>query len=403
MIWNIVQAQLALVLCWAVYKLILERSGMLRLSRAYLLVMPLLCSVLPFVDLTSNTAIGYAVTLPGVMLGDTQSLAVGTTNGVDILMIVSMVYLLGVLVVLGRVLLGAYQLIQLKAGAVAHPYYDNTYWLANSDRSFSYLGNIYLGDRLNNDKAELIYQHELQHKQLGHQWDRFYIMLFSAIWWSNPFVWAINREQQKVHEYQADRAMKHRVSLPDYYTALFEQATGVQVFDMSSQFADHSMTFKRIKMMEKVMTRSSRLWSVGLLIPVVSLMLYLGSCDSPKTTVTEAEMDEVAELEFTKKPDEMPEYNGGFAALGARLQEVLEYPAAAKAEGIEGTVFVSFIVTTDAKLVQAKVEKGVREDLDAAALAAVGELTDWQKPGVKDGKEVNVSMVLPIKFVLPKE
>lgn len=403
MIWNIVQAQLALVLCWAVYKLILERSGMLRLSRAYLLVMPLLCSVLPFVDLTSDAAVGYVFTLPGVMLGDTKSLAVSTAGGVDVLMIVSMVYLLGVLVVLGRMLLGANQLNQLKAGAVAHPYHENTYWLANSDRSFSYLGNIYLGDQLSNEKAELIYQHELQHKQLGHQWDRFYIMLFSAIWWFNPFVWAINREQQKVHEYQADRAMKHRVSLPDYYTALFEQATGVQVFDMSSQFADHSMTFKRIKMMEKVISRSSRLWSVGLLIPVVSLMLYLGSCDSPKTTVSETEMDDAVELEATKTPDVFPEYEGGTSAMIAKIQEVLTYPKSAKDDGLEGTVFVSFIVNTDAKLVQAKVEKGVREDLDDAALAAVNQLNAWSSVGEKDGKPVNVSYVMPIRFALPKE
>ena len=73
------------------------------------------------------------------------------------------------------------------------------------------------------------------------------------------------------------------------------------------------------------------------------------------------------------------------------------YPEAAKKEGIQGKVLIEFTVAVDGS-VQASIKKGVRPDLDQAALKAVRD-TQW-RPAQKDGKPVAATVVVPIQFKL---
>jgi len=90
---------------------------------------------------------------------------------------------------------------------------------------------------------------------------------------------------------------------------------------------------------------------------------------------------------------------GGFAAFGEELNSVLKYPKGAKEKGIQGTVFVEFIVQPDGKLSDFKIVKPLDDDCDHAALLAVSKLKKWN-PGSHEGKPVAVRNVLPIKFKL---
>jgi periplasmic protein TonB len=97
--------------------------------------------------------------------------------------------------------------------------------------------------------------------------------------------------------------------------------------------------------------------------------------------------------------EEMPEFPGGEAALRAHIAKSIEYPVIAQENGIQGKVYVTFVVDKDGGVSDAKVVRGVDPSLDKEALRVVMALPKW-KPGKQRGKPVRVSYTVPISFVL---
>lgn len=92
--------------------------------------------------------------------------------------------------------------------------------------------------------------------------------------------------------------------------------------------------------------------------------------------------------------DKMPEIKGGIKELAKNIK----YPETAKKDGIMGRVFVKAIIDENGNVENTEVEKGVNEDLNAAAISAV-KLTKFT-PGENDGKKVKSEVTIPIKFKL---
>ena len=97
--------------------------------------------------------------------------------------------------------------------------------------------------------------------------------------------------------------------------------------------------------------------------------------------------------------EEMPEYPGGEQALMNDLIGSIKYPDEAKKNGIQGKVFVSFVVDEQGKVTNAKIERGVDPALDAESLRVVNGLKTW-KPGKEKGKIVKVAYTIPINYAL---
>jgi len=94
-----------------------------------------------------------------------------------------------------------------------------------------------------------------------------------------------------------------------------------------------------------------------------------------------------------------PEFPGGPDSLNKYLQKSLKYPDSARVLGIQGTVYVSFIVNKTGQVEQSMIERGIGGGCDEAALKLVQSMPYWI-PGKLRSKDVNVRMVLPIKFKL---
>lgn len=97
--------------------------------------------------------------------------------------------------------------------------------------------------------------------------------------------------------------------------------------------------------------------------------------------------------------EQMPEYPGGMEQLMNYLWNSIEYPALAKEKGIQGRVFVNFVVEKDGSIVNVKVLRGIGAGCDEEAVRVVAAMPIW-KPGTQRGKAVRVSYNIPIKFVL---
>jgi protein TonB len=97
--------------------------------------------------------------------------------------------------------------------------------------------------------------------------------------------------------------------------------------------------------------------------------------------------------------EEMPDFPGGQLALRKFIAQAIKYPVIAQENGIQGKVFVNFVVNKDGTVTGAKIARGVDSSLDKEALRVVNSLPKW-KPGKQGGKPVRVSYTVPINFVL---
>lgn len=99
------------------------------------------------------------------------------------------------------------------------------------------------------------------------------------------------------------------------------------------------------------------------------------------------------------RTEEMPEFPGGPDAMYKYLSANLKYPESAFEQGIQGKVYLSFIVTTKGEIKEVEVIRGVQSDLDKEAIRVVKSMPVWI-PGKQDGVPVTVKFTLPIYFNL---
>lgn len=76
-----------------------------------------------------------------------------------------------------------------------------------------------------------------------------------------------------------------------------------------------------------------------------------------------------------------------------------KYPPIAKDAGIQGTVFVYFVVDKKGKVTDAKVLRPVDPRLDKEALRVIESLPSFE-PGEQRGKAVSVQYTIPVKFII---
>lgn len=76
-----------------------------------------------------------------------------------------------------------------------------------------------------------------------------------------------------------------------------------------------------------------------------------------------------------------------------------KYPPIAKDAGIQGTVFVYFVVGKDGKVKDVKVLREVDPRLDKEAVRVVESLPRFE-PGQQRGKSVSVQYTIPVKFII---
>lgn len=103
--------------------------------------------------------------------------------------------------------------------------------------------------------------------------------------------------------------------------------------------------------------------------------------------------------EVYNEVDKMPEFQNGLDGLIKFLQDNVRYPAEAAEDGIQGKVYVGFIVGTRGEVSEVKITRGVHPLLDAEAVRVVEIMPPWT-PGEKDGEKVRVAYSIPISFTL---
>jgi len=94
-----------------------------------------------------------------------------------------------------------------------------------------------------------------------------------------------------------------------------------------------------------------------------------------------------------------PEYPGGDQARLSFLANNIHYPEDEMAIGIQGTVYVQFVIEKDGSISNTKILRGVSSNMDEEVIRVVKLMPKW-KPGTQKGKAVRCQFNMPVRFIL---
>ena len=97
--------------------------------------------------------------------------------------------------------------------------------------------------------------------------------------------------------------------------------------------------------------------------------------------------------------EQMPEFPGGSEKLMEFVISNTQYPQEAKEKGVQGKVFVSFIVEKDGSVGEVELLRGIGFGCDEEAMRVVESLPKWI-PGKQNGEAVRVRYQIPVFFNL---
>jgi protein TonB len=113
----------------------------------------------------------------------------------------------------------------------------------------------------------------------------------------------------------------------------------------------------------------------------------------------QVEEEPVEEGEIFYVVESMPSFPGGEEKLYEYLALNLVYPVQAREAGIQGRVFLTFVVERDGSITDVKVLRGIGGGCDEEAIRVVKAMPGWI-PGKQRSMPVRVQFNLPIKFTL---
>ncbi len=115
--------------------------------------------------------------------------------------------------------------------------------------------------------------------------------------------------------------------------------------------------------------------------------------------VAPVEEEETESQEVFLIVEQMPSFPGGETELRKYLAQEVKYPVIAQENGIQGRVFVKFVIDKDGSVTNVEVARPFDPSLDKEAVRVVKSMPKWS-PGKQRGKAVRVSYTVPINFVL---
>lgn len=127
-----------------------------------------------------------------------------------------------------------------------------------------------------------------------------------------------------------------------------------------------------------------------------------GASEDTRVQKYEPEMQEEEEKEEPVRfiaVQEKPSFPGGDMALLRYISRHMDYPQQARELGIEGTVYVQFVIGKDGSVTNVTVLRGIGHGCNKEAVRVIKSLPEWN-PGKQRGKPVPVSFKMPVRFEL---
>lgn len=422
----LLKVNILLAVFYGFYRLLFVRDTFFAWRRVVLMLSVVASVVIPMIDFgwwvsahqqTANLSEVYReVVLPTVNVS-------GTSNRFPWLHLFTLLYIVGVMILIVRMFWQVLMIVRMNFTLRRASIEDCEVFVMKEDASpFSFFNWIFVNpEAQSTEQLHEILIHEQAHVRQCHSMDILLMELLSIFCWWNPFVWLMRREVRMNLEYLADeRVVEVGNERRAYQYHLLGLAYGKNVATVCNNFNVLPLKL-RIKMMNKRRTNSWLRAKYLLMIPVAAAALVACNLDSKPQSAQESEgeglpdtvaisvdrqsgMDTMMVADspsegYFDNVEQMPEYPGGQEELMKFLQTNVKYPKEATDKGIQGRVLVQFIVKSDGTIADAEVVRKAHPLLDAEALRVVKSMPKW-KPGMQNGKVVNVKYVIPVTFRL---
>jgi TonB family protein len=250
----------------------------------------------------------------------------------------------------------------------------------------------------------------------------------TIVQWFNPFAWFLGRSMKGTHEFLADEGVLDKGFLKsDYKALILNEAMGLQLNNLTNNF-NVSLIKNRIHMMTKSRSGSWAVSKLLITLPAILCLVFLFSAGSPvvaftqdkakadpgnskgttnpqvQDTKTKSTVPDNTVTVASKEPvytvvEKMPTYPGGDDARTAFMVQNIKYPEQAKKNGIQGRVFVTFVIEADGSITDVKVLRGFDKSCDEEAVRVIKLMPKWN-PGMQSGKTVRTQFNIPINFKL---
>ncbi len=428
----LIESSLCLWGFWGLYRFFLSETTSFRLNRLVLVGGTIACLLLPLVhvDIARPTAIQQPFILLNELLispvadthpnGNIQSGLSITVWFPIVLRLLFYIYCLGAIILLTVYLTGYWRLMQMIKRSQHHSV-DGVTWclVTETIKPFSWERYAIITEtdfRIN----PLVALHERMHILHRHFVDNTLMQLVAVLHWFNPAVRLLWKELKLIHEYQVDRdVILQNIDVKQYQLLMVQKAVGAHIYAQASGFSQQPLK-KRIAMMQKQSKHDWRSWLTLLLLPAGAGAVYafsqpvveqsISSLSPMVETITERNAVVSSTLpgkmsltdesdKIYDKVQEVPSYPGGAEEMWKFLMNEAQYPKVCLEQGIQGRVYVSFVVEKDGSIGNVKVIRSSHEKMSEEAVRVVRKMKKWT-PGRIDGKAVRSRFTLPIMFGL---
>lgn len=285
------KATFTLTMLYTPYMLLLQKEKFFRLNRVVLIGIVLMSLTLPLCNVSfmslDNMLVVQAAQQQMIEIGMPVKVADATildevvvsrtASGLSLFQVLAILYFTGLII---TILIRCAQL-----GILNYTLNHRNLWTKRTPEGiriccrpgqfipYSWMRTIVISERDWNDENKEIILHETGHILAGHSFDMLLLMICQALQWYNPFAWLIGRSLSDVHEYEADDyVLRQGINIRDYQLLLIKKAVGTSSYTFANSF-NHSLTKKRITMMQNSNPNPWRRSRALYVIPVAAISL----------------------------------------------------------------------------------------------------------------------------------
>ena len=362
----LLESGISLAALYTAYLLLLRKETYFTLIRLYMLASVIFSVVMPLVEINppAGNILIQIITLDEISITATNPV-VPLSHNITIRNFLFYLYIAVSAFFLVRLMVSTARIVILinQNKVQDHQGYSIVYHRMNLP-VFSFFNYIFIPVTSGQFDLDKVTEHERAHIRQWHSFDIVLAELLIVLQWWNPFTWLYRRTISENHEFLADKfVLSLGYSIGSYQMQIISQIFGINTIPLTNNF-NKSIIKKRIDMMEK--NRSSRFSRLRIL-PAISIALVLflvfacGIKNSDKISdngkAAESLQDTSAGSLAYLNPDEPAVYPGGTEALMRFLAENVRYPAEAKKKGVEGKLFIRFVVDETGKVIPVTGEK----------------------------------------------
>lgn len=307
------------------WRLLVANETWHRLNRIVLIATAIASFVLPFCVITIHQTVEVmppAESIPTVV-ADLNSAThesgipnplqqVEPQKSFNWLLPLTILYIIGVVVVLSRMLLSLWRLHRMRTEGEIHPLSDGYRMVVCEKVStpFSWWNTVFMNRKDFEEGTTALLTHELGHVRLHHSADVVLVELLTALQWFNPAMWMLRADLRTIHEYEADQqVLSHGFNDIQYLQLLIRKAAVQSGYSLANGISNSALK-KRVTMIMKPKSNRNSMLKLLALVPIAGICLALNA-----NTVTDYVNDEPQKQQPVKKGKKAATINTGSQQL----------------------------------------------------------------------------------------